>query len=141
MNQDFIRNAILDVMPAALATGLFVSLATFQGPTQTYDSAGAFAGTWTDISGLVNIPCTAPPKSTGDISATENRGAQEILAAEWLHVLLGGWYPELDAGWRGDSTPAGSWRVLIDGTAYEVMGVESDSQMQMTRVMAKITTM
>lgn len=141
MNQDTIALAIADVMQAVIATGLLVSLATFQGPSQDFDSAGAWDGTWTNISGLVDIPCTAPPKSTGDIQATENRALQEIVAAEWHHVLLNAWYPQLDAGWRGDGSPAGSWRVLIDGFPYEIAGVESDSQMQMTRVTAKLTTM
>ena len=141
MNQNFIELAIAGVMPAAIATGLFVSLATFQGPSQSFDSSGAWNGTWSNIAGLVNIPCTAPPKSTDGITASESREPQQIVAGEWLHVLLSGHYPTIDAGWRGDGTPSGAWRVLIDGTAYEIGGVESDSQAQMTRVMARITTM
>jgi hypothetical protein len=140
MNQAFIDNAILGVMPAAIATGLFVSLATFQQPSQSFDSAGAWNGTWANVSGLVNIPCTAPPVSDARIQATENRELSEIVATEWHHVLLDAYYPQIDAGWRGESTPAGAWRILIDGTAYEIQGVESDSQGQMTRVTARITT-
>jgi hypothetical protein len=141
MNQAFIENAILGVMPAVIATGLLVSLATFQSPSQDFDSAGAWDGNWANVTGLVNIPCTAPPKSPTEITATENLALAEIVAAEWHHVLLNAWYPQLDAGWRGDGTPAGAWRVLIDGFAYEVVGVESDSQMQMTRVTARLATL
>ena len=140
MNQAFIENAIQNVMAAAIQTGLFVSLATFQAPSQDFDSAGAWDGTWTNVSGLVGIPCTAPPPSDARIQATENRALAEITASEWHHVLLDAWYPALDAGWRGDGTPAGAWRVLIDGFAYEISGVESDSQSQMTRLTARLTT-
>ncbi len=140
MNQNFIANAIAQVMPAAIATGLFVSLATFQSPSQDFDSAGAWDGTWANIAGLVSIPCTAPPVSDSRISATENRELSEIVASEWLHVLLDDYYPTLNDGWRGDGTPQGAWRMLIDGTAYEIQGVESDSQMTQTRVTARITT-
>ena len=141
MNQAFIENAIAQVMPAALATGVFVSLATFQAPNADYDAAGAWEGTWANIAGLTNIPCTAPPISDAKISATEARQLQEILASEFHHVLLAGHYPSLDQGWRGTGTPAGAWRVLVDGTAYELAGVESDSQGQMTRVTARISTL
>lgn len=141
VNQDFIHNAILGVMPAALATGLFVSLARFQSPSTDFDSAGAFSGTYTDIAGLVDLPCTAPPKSTDAIRATEQRAPQDIIGSEWLHVLLNAYYPTLDAGWRGDGTPPGPWRMVIDGRNYEIEGVESDSQRQMTRVTARLSTM
>ena len=140
MNQAFIENAIANVMPAAIATGLFVSLATFKAPSQVFDSAGAWAGTYSAVAGLVDIPCTAPPPSDSRIQATENRALQEISASEWHHVLLDAWYPQLDAGWRGDGTPAGAWIVTIDGADYEIAGVESDSQSQMTRLTARLTT-
>ncbi len=150
MNQDFIRLAILEVMPAALATGLFVSLATFQAPSGVFDDAGAANGNYADVAGLTNIPCTAPPPSDARIQATENRALAEISASEWHHVLLNAFYPSLDQGWRGDGTPTGAWRViiggndgngnLIDGFAYDIAGIESDSQSQMTRMTAKLTT-
>ena len=141
MNQAFIENAVANVMGAAIATGLFVSLATFQAPSQDFDAAGAWDGTWTNIDGLVNIPCTAPPISEVRVSATEARELQQIVASEFHHVLLDAWYPQLDEGWRGDGTPQGAWRVLIDGTAYEIAGVESDSQGTQTRVTARISTL
>lgn len=150
MNQDLIARAISQVMPSAIATGLFVSLATFQAPSGTFDAGGAPDGLYGDVPGLVNIPCTAPPPSEARIQATENRALAEITAAEWHHVLLNAWYPQLDAGWRGTGLPIGAWRIVIgdnDGTghmvrgfAYDIAGVESDSQSQMTRVTAKLAT-
>ena len=141
MNQAFIENAVHGVMAQAIATGLFVSLATFQAPSQDFDSAGAWDGTWANVAGLVDIPCTAPPPSEARIQATEVKALTEILSTELHHVLLAGYYPQVDAGWRGDTTPPGSWRVLIDGFAYELIGVESDSQSTQTRVTVRLATL
>jgi hypothetical protein len=140
VNQDFIQLAIDGVMSSAISSGLFVSLATIQAPSQDFDSAGAWDGTYADVPGLVDIPCMAPPPSDARIQATENRALEEIASSEWHHVLLNGWYPTIDEGWRGDGTPAGSWRMMIDGYPYEIAGVESDSQTQMTRLTARLTT-
>jgi hypothetical protein len=140
VNQNFIENAITMVMPAALASGLFVSRATFQAPSQVFDAAGAWSGTWADVDGLVHRPCYAPPPSDARIQATENKALEEIVSAEWHHVLLSAWYPQVDAGWRGDGSPAGAWRIMIDGFPYEICGVESDGHSVMTRVTAKLST-
>jgi len=142
VNQDFIGLALAEVMPAARQTGLFSSLATFQSPSQVFDSGGAFAGTYIDVAGLVNIPCTPPPESTGSISAGESRGPQEIIASGRLHVLLDDYYPAVNDGWRGTSTNPGPWRMLINGNAFEIEGVDpGDSQRKMTRIAAHQTTM
>jgi hypothetical protein len=133
MNQALISNAILGVMPAAVATGLFVSLFTAQEPVPTQEANGDPT--------LINIPCTAPPESPGSITATEVRALEEITSSELHHVLLNGYYPTLDQGWRGENADGkGAWIALIDGTQYEISGVESDSQSQMTRVRVKLAT-
>lgn len=144
MNQNLIARAISQVMPSAIATGLFVSLATFQAPSGTFDAGGAPDGLYGDVPGLVNIPCTAPPPSEARVQATEVRALAEITAGELHHVLLNGYYPAVDLGWRD------GWRVMLgdnDGTghmvrgfAYDLMGVESDSQSQMSRVQVKLST-
>jgi hypothetical protein len=96
---------------------------------------------YTAVAGLTNIACTAPPESTGSITATETRALEEITSAELHHVLLAGYFPTLDAGWRGEnSDDKGAWIALIDGFNYEITGVESDSQSQMTRVRVKLAT-
>ena len=137
-------------MPTFIWTGISASSthgftivmarATFQAPSQVFDAAGAWSGTWADVDGLVNIPCYAPPPSDARIQATENKALEEIVSAEWHHVLLSAWYPQVDAGWRGDGSPAGAWRIMIDGFPYEICGVESDGHSVMTRVTAKLST-
>ena len=104
MNQDFIGLAIKGVMPAALATGLFVSLFTAMEPVPTIDSTGAVLFDYTPVSGLVSIPCTAPPENSGSIVATDTLELQQIVSSELHHVLLNSYYPTLDAGWRGENS-------------------------------------
>lgn len=136
MNQNSIQSAIAAVMPTVRATGLLVSLATFQrpvgattaDPAGNLDDSGFPVGDYEDIVGLVSIPCTAPPLSTGEgISATETKGLQELMADAPRHVLLDDYYPTVQDGWKD------GWRVLIDSLVYDLMGVESDSQAKMTR--------
>lgn len=131
-------------MPAALSTGLFVSRATFQSSDASDFPDGFYSGVYADISGLTNIPCMAPPESEGSIQATEVKALQEITSSELRHVLLNTFYPQLDAGWRT------GWRVVIQepdgqggyepGAVYDVLGVESDSQSQMSRVRVRATS-
>ena len=128
-------------MVEAIDTGLFVSLCTLQTPSGTFTLSGAPDGLYNNVAGLVNIPCTAPPPAESRVQATTVRDLAEITASELHHVLLAGYYPSVDLGWRGEGADAtGPWRALIDGWAYEIMGVESDSQSQMTRLMVKLTT-
>lgn len=144
MNQNAIQRAIRGVMPTVRASGLLVSLATFQAPrgattedpAGNMDSAGFPEYEYDDVPGLVDIPCTAPPMSTGDgsVSATESKGLQELMADAPEHVLLDGYYPTVQDGWRR------GWRVMIDGIAWDLMGSESDSQYQMTRCFVRRLT-
>src|ERR1039458_899152 len=131
MNQNLIQSALNAVMPGAVSTGLFVSLFTAQAPSGTLGPSGSPDGLYSDVAGLVGIPCTAPPTSELRIQATEVRELEQIVASELHHVLLNSYYPALEAGWRGDGVPPGAWQAVVDGVAYIIMGVESDSQKQM----------
>ncbi len=124
------------IMPAVIATGLLVSLFTAQYPSTVLGGTGAPDGTYTNVLGLVDIACTAPPYAFGDssIRADEMKAVPEIAAAGFLHVLLDSVYPLLNAGWRG------GWRCVIDGVNYDILGVESDSQGKMTRVSVRLVT-
>lgn len=128
-------------MPAAVATGLFFSLFTAQEPVPTQEANGAIQFDYVNVAGLVDIPCMDAPESTDAIQATEVRALEEITSAEIRHVLLNSWYPQLDAGWRGENADGkGAWIALVDGFQYEIAGVESDSQQKMTRVRMKLAT-
>lgn len=142
---------IAEVMPSAVETGLFVSLFTAQQPTGDMGPSGAPTGAVTNVTGLINIACTAPPESDMSIQATETKALGDITASELHHVLLDSYYPALDNGWRGDeANGTGAYQALIsdnDGSGnpinavvYDILGVESDSQRQMTRVRVRLST-
>ena len=141
MNQATIQLAISGVMAEVIATGLMVSLFTAQEPRPTQAGNGAITFDYVNVAGLINIPCIAAPESPANIVATEVRALTEITASEIRHVLLDTWYPQLDAGWRGEAADGkGAWIASIDGFQFEISGVESDSQTQMTRVKVKLAT-
>jgi hypothetical protein len=128
MQQGF-QYALPDLMPLAVATGLFRSLATFYVPVQTQGPTGNWIGTTTALYGMTNIPCMDSPVSSGRLMATEDRTSPVILAESYRHVLLDGWYP------LASNAAAGSgWQVDIDGTLYDLLGAESDSQQTQTRL-------
>jgi hypothetical protein len=119
---------ISQVRPAVTAAGLDVSLATFQSLDSTQGPTGNPVGTYTNVAGLVNIPCMDAPLAPGTISALEAKALAEIESKGIRHVSLAGYYPAVVAGW-----PQG-WRAVIDGLVYDVIGAEADSQNSQTRV-------
>lgn len=125
---------IAEVMPEAVATGRFGSLFTAQQPSGNLGPSGAPDGTFVDVVGLVDIPCTAPPPSSARIQATEVKELEEIMAAQLKHVLLNGYYPTLEAGVQA------GWQCIIDGVAYDMLGAESDSQGQMTHAEVRLAS-
>ena len=135
---------IKQVMPQVRATGLLVSLATFQGPTGAtsdnpagaLDDEGFPLGTYSDITGLIDIPCMLAPFSEG-ISSNEKKGMEELEAVADKHLFLDHYYPAVIEGWRK------GWRVVMDGIVYDVMGPEPSSQLaaaDMTRVGVRLVT-
>lgn len=121
---------LTQVMPSAKKTGLFVSLATFQVRTGNVDALGQQdLVNWTNVSGLVNVPCQLSamsiyrPDISGVIRAVE--GFEEISQR---HLLLNGYYPTVQK----------QYTVLVDGTRYEVMDFQFDSQNQQTRLAVRV---
>lgn len=128
MTQGF-QNALAQVMPRAVLTGLFSSLATFYQPVKTQGPTGNYIGTYTRVSGMTNIPCMDAPESVGRPTAMERKSEPDVLSEWFRHVLLDGYYSFASNA----STPLG-WQVDIDGTRYDLLGAESDSQNTQTRL-------
>lgn len=128
---------ISQVMDAAIGSGLFVSLCTIQQPDGALDAGGAPSGTYVDVPGLVNIPCMSAPSSVGKISAQEQKSITEILATNYRHVLLAGYYGNVAITGTNGVTyygPQPNMRAVIDGTTFDILGSESDSQQTQTRM-------
>lgn len=125
------------VMPAALATGLFISLVTIQQPTgeQTADGSPVMTGGdsgdgWNDITGLINIECMNAPEAEARIRAKTDRSTEYIEAFQFRHLLMNGYYPQVEQ--------FDNWRAVVDGQAYDPIGVESDSQRTQTRLLLQL---
>ncbi len=134
MNQSNAYN-FADVVPAVLASGLPVSLATFQEPSGQLTDDGSpvrGAGAWVDVAGYVGIVCMSAPESILRIGASERKSMEEIESYNSNHVWLAGHYPEIATHTE--------WSVIVDGNRYGVEGAESDSQSKTTRVkISKVT--
>lgn len=126
---------ISQVMPQARATGLFVSLCTIQDPSGIFEAGGQPDGNYVDVAGLVAIPCMNAPTSEARITATEHRTVEQIRTDNSSHVLLNDFYPAVATHWLTGA------RAVIDGVAYIIMGVEQDSQSQMTRLKVCLSTL
>ncbi len=127
--------AIQGVMPAALATGLFVSLCTIQAPDQLPQGpTGNPPGTYSNVAGRVDIPCMDAPPSIARIQATEMKDVAEILSKGLRHVLLGKCFADAP-DWSG-----AGYRAVVDGVVYDLMGAENDSQNTQTRIDLQLAT-
>ena len=143
-----IQTAISSVMATARATGLFSSVATFQRPSGVFTGGGAPDGLYVNVAGLDAVACMKA--MNGDPSAMVKASTRRTVptreASGVWHILLDNLYPAVEKGWRGeDDANPGPWRVLVtdvDGTvkAYDIRGVERDSQAQMNRVEGYLVT-
>ena len=134
MLQNIIPVLVQQVLPKAVATGLFVSLCTAQAPTGTKTPYGQPDGTFSNVWGLLNIPCMDAVLATGTIEATEVKQLQDIMSKAFRHVVLNGWYPQFIPG------AAIGWRVIVDGIVYDLLGSEQDSQGSQTRLKLQLVT-
>ena len=125
------------VMEEALDSELFISLATVQQPTgqQTADGSQLMTGGdsgdgWNNVAGLINIPCMDAPEADLRIRAKTDRNIDFIEGFQFRHILLGGYYPQVEQ--------FDNWRVIVDGQAWDPIGVESDSQKTQTRILLQL---
>lgn len=124
-------NSITSVMQAALATGLFVSTCDIKAPSGVFNASGAPDGNYSNVAGLTGIRCMRAPQSDIRIIATEMNSLSEILSVNESRVLLDAYYPAI----------LPSYQAVVDGVAYDIKGVEHDSQSQMTRLRVELASL
>ncbi len=134
MNQQFIQNAVANVMPRALATGLLRSFCTIQAPAVNPNADGTPSTTYTNVPGLVNIVCMDAPPSLMNIQANEVKTVAEILAKGMRHVLLGQCFTDA-INWAGYG-----YQAVVDGVEFDILGAENDSQSTQTRLELQLST-
>jgi hypothetical protein len=131
------------VMPSAFATGLFVSSASFLAPSETQGSTGNSIGGPSPIQGLQDIPAMNAPRAAGLIgmSSDEKLEFSHVEAKRLRHMLLQGYFPQLDTGFA-EGAGAGLQVQVLDPsgitTLYRFLGGEGDSQQKMTRVQMQL---
>lgn len=130
-----IAYAVSQIMPQAALAGTFSSLVTFQRPDLTpRGPTGNLPGTFSNVTGLVNLPCMDAPPSIARVQATEMRDVAEIMAKGLRTILLDTCFTDA-AMWAGNGYVAN-----IDGVAYTLMGAENDSQLTQTRCTLQLVT-
>jgi len=140
MTFDIPTNVIPTVMPTAIASGLAVSFCSISAPSGAFTPGGepvTGSGSYMPVAGLQNIPCMDAPPSVVRVQATEQKTESEILSLQFRHVWLTGYYPQIptnDANWQAMITNANGTLV------YDLLGAESDSQLQMTRLELRIAS-
>jgi hypothetical protein len=127
------------VMTEVQATGLLSSLCTIQQRPLTAGQPKVSASgqvdltpaDFTDIVGLVNIPCQIMAKS---IFRPDTAGVKRMPSSfddsQGRHVLLNGYYPAI----------LDTYQAVVDGTPYQIQSVEHDSQRIQTRLALQVST-
>ena len=125
------------VIPAVFETGLLVSLVTIQQPTgeQTADGSPIATGGdsgdgWNNVAGLINLQCMNGPEADARIRAKTERQTEYIEAFQFRHLFLPGYFPQIQQ--------FDNWRAIVDGQAYDPIGIENDSQRTQTRILLQL---
>lgn len=129
-----IQAEIANFMPTAFASGLFVSLATLQAQSTTQGPTGNPLNVYTNVAGVINIPCMDAPPSIARVNATELKDVEEIMSKGMRHVLLNQCFVDASK-WSGLG-----YRVIVDGILYDLLGAENDSQLTQTRLDMQLVT-
>lgn len=133
-----IQYEIEAVLPEAITEGRFQSLCTIQAPDGAYGPSGAPSNNYVNVAGLVGLSCQDEPPSMARIQATEVKALADIMSLNLRHVLLAGYYPAIaqNTNWRAVITAADGVTVVV----YDILGAESDSQGQFTRMEVRVVT-
>jgi hypothetical protein len=132
MLQNIIPVLVSQVMPKVVASGLLVSTCVIQAPSGAVTAYNQPDGTFVDI---LTAQCEdAPLGFGGGIDANETKQLSDTLAGGYRHVFLAAYYPQIPTG-----TGSG-WRAVIDGTVYDLLGAENDSQRSQTRLRLQLVT-
>ncbi len=128
MNQSLLLD-IGGVVALAQSAGMFPNLCTIQSAGATVNAMGAPVVTpFSDITGLVDIPCHSAPPAIEDVRGSDElRKVDRTDIRQMRHVLLAGYYP----------TIVQNMRAVVDGVAWNIVGVESDSFDSQTRLMVQ----
>lgn len=128
-------------MPTAIASGLMVSTCTVQQPDGLLIGAGQPSGNWVDV--IADVQCMDAPDAAARPAAREKKSVPDIQSMSLRHVLLAGFYGDVIPWGNEGARP--QLRAIVTGpdgvpVTYELVGMESDSQQIMTRLVLHLVT-
>lgn len=114
------------------AAGFFPSSCDIQERAAGVDAYGVPNGGWADAAGLSNIACSVhtSPYMGGALSRQEAKLADQTITTGITRIVLAGRY-------EGITT---SHRAVVDGTTYDVTGVNHDAYGAMTELLVQQVT-
>ncbi len=120
------------VIPFVQEAGQFPNLCTIQSIPGTKNAMGAPIITFSDVAGLVNIPCHAAPPSIFRLSGSnELRKPDRTDESQEFHVLLSGYFPQIQM----------NMRAVVDGVPYNIVGIDQDAFHTQTRLEVQAYTL
>lgn len=135
MNQS-LAYEFTQVTPQIALTGVQVSLCTIlvraaSGSEPSTDAMGQVdtsIADYTQLAGHINIPCQLAVNKMRPDEAGVIRKQEQYDTTGQRSLELNGYYPLI----------LQQYLAQVDGTVYEVMAVESDSQKQITRLAVRL---
>jgi len=132
MLQNIIPVLVSQVMPKVQASGLLRSTCVIKSPSGTNTAYGQPDGNFNVV---LTLPCQdAPFGFGGAIEAGENKQLSDTIASGYRHIFIAGYYPQIPLG------VGSGWQAVIDGTIYDLLGAENDSQRTQTRLRLQLVT-
>jgi hypothetical protein len=114
-----------EVLGAVAQAGLFSATCSINAPPEiTNDEGQVNLSAFTPVPSLQNLPCMIAPVMINTPPDYERKTQLQIDQQGVFHVLLDGYYPAI----------LQKYQAVINGTAYDILTVESDSQQIMTRL-------
>lgn len=91
-------------------------------------NSGEVVNGWAVVSGMEAIPAVVAPSTVQSVTATEFRGNFETVVTEIWQISLNGRWPAITPEMRAH---------MDDGRIFNILGVEEDSHLQITRLKAE----
>jgi hypothetical protein len=117
------RGIVHPLMLERIQPNFYPSLCTIQEPNGTRSSSGYLVPNPTDLPGHIDLPCRIAPRSTREV-----RDENQTYVNATHHIALGGYYPDITE----------VMLAVVDGTTYDIEGVEWDGNQKTTRLFVRI---
>ena len=109
----------------------YAETVTIQENTPTIAESGAEVPSWSDVVGLIDLPCSVSPLSPNSPTGMmEYRRLDMTVTHATHHIALQALYPAITT----------SMRAVVDTVAYNILAIEKDSHDTMTRLKVELVT-